>query len=334
MSTRPAGTPGGASSRSAMRLGAIDVGSNTVRLLVADVIGGGRWRIADQDQTITRLGENLARTGALGDAPMARTLAAVRDYVARGARLGASEIRIVATSAVREASNGRAFAAAVEQATGQRVNVVSGEVEARLTLLGVGHGLGRLSGLVLTFDIGGGSTEYVLSEGDAIRSMISLRLGVVPLAERFPFPGIADPKLYRELYDEVRRRLGLELPEAIRSARVAHLIGTAGTVTALAALDLGLLRYDPDRVQGHVLSRATVERLLGRLCGLSVGERAELPCLEPGRADLIIPGTAIVMATLDQIGIDELRVSEFGLREGVIVDAIEAHDGSRPGDPS
>ena len=102
-------------------------------------------------------GENLARTGALGDAPMARTLAAVRDYVARGARLGASEIRIVATSAVREASNGRAFAAAVEQATGQRVNVVSGEVEARLTLLGVGHGLGRLSGLVLTFDIGGGA---------------------------------------------------------------------------------------------------------------------------------------------------------------------------------
>jgi exopolyphosphatase/guanosine-5'-triphosphate,3'-diphosphate pyrophosphatase len=313
-----------------MRLCAIDIGSNTVRLLVADVSGGGTWRIADQDQTITRLGENLARTGALGDTPMARTLAAVRDYVARGSRLGAREIRIVATSAVREASNGRAFAAAVEQATGRRVDVVSGEVEARLTLLGVRHGFGRLSGLVLTFDIGGGSTEYVLSEGDAIQSMISLRLGVVPLAERFPFPGVADPSLYRELYDEVRRRLGSELPEAIRSARVAHLIGTAGTVTALAALDLGLLRYDPDRVQGHVLSRATVERLLRRLCGLTVGERAALPCLEPGRADLIIPGTAIVLATLEQIGIDGLRVSEFGLREGVLVDAIEARDGSRP----
>jgi exopolyphosphatase/guanosine-5'-triphosphate,3'-diphosphate pyrophosphatase len=330
MSTRPAGTAGGASSLSAMRLCAIDIGSNTVRLLVADVIGGGGWRIADQDQTITRLGENLARTGALGEAPMSRTLVAVSDYVARGTRLGASDIRIVATSAVREASNGRAFAAAVERATGRRVDVVSGEVEARLTLLGVRHGLSGLSGLVLTFDIGGGSTEYVLSEGATIRSMISLRLGVVPLAERFPFPGAADPALYRDLYDEVRRRLGRQLPEAIRSARVAHLVGTAGTVTALAALDLGLLRYDPDRVQGHVLSRAAIERLLGRLCGLTVGERAALPCLEPGRADLIIPGTAIVMATLDQIGIDQLRVSEFGLREGVIVDAIEARDGSRP----
>ena len=331
MSRRPAGAPGGASSLSAMRLCAIDVGSNTVRLLVADVLDGATWRLADQDQTITRLGVNLARTGALGDTPMARTLAAVSGYVERAARRGASDIRIVATSAVREASNGRVFAAAVERATGRRVDVVSGEVEARLTLLGVRHGLGQLSGPVLTFDIGGGSTEYVLAEGETIRSTISLRLGVVPLAERFPFPGVVPRSSYRDLYDEVRRRLERELPEAIRSARVAHLVGTAGTVTALAALDLGLVRYDSDRVQGHVLTRAAVEGLLERLCALTVGERASLPCLEPGRADLIIPGTAIVMATLDQIGIGELRVSEYGLREGVLVDAIEGHHGSRPG---
>ena len=112
---------------------------------------------------------------------------------------------------------------------------------------------------------------------------------------------------------------------------MTHLIGTAGTVTALAALHLGLVRYDPERVQGHVLDRATVERLLDRLCELTVAERAVLPCLEPGRADLIIPGTAIVMATLDRIGIDALRVSDYGLREGVLVDAIEVAHGSRPG---
>jgi len=144
MSARPAGSPGGASSLSAMRLCAIDVGSNTVRLLVADAMGT-TWRIADQDQTITRLGENLARSGMLGEAPMARTLAAVSDYVERGTRLGARDIRIVATSAVREASNGRVFAAAVERATGRRVDVVSGEAEARLTLRGVRHGLGALT---------------------------------------------------------------------------------------------------------------------------------------------------------------------------------------------
>src|SRR5262249_58904477 len=132
-------------------------GSTTWWLRVAYVPGRASWRIADQDQTIPRLGENLARTGCLGEAPMARTLAAIRDYVDRAARLGAHDIRIVATSAVREASNGRDFAAAVERATGRRVDVVSGEVEARLTLRGVRHGLGAMPGPLLTFDIGCGS---------------------------------------------------------------------------------------------------------------------------------------------------------------------------------
>ncbi|PYN77630.1 MAG: exopolyphosphatase [Candidatus Rokuibacteriota bacterium] len=315
-----------------MRVSTIDVGSNTVRLLVADVTDSGTWRVVDQDQTITRLGEGLARTGGLGEAPMARTLAVVDGYVERGVRLGARDIYIVATSAVREASNGRAFAAAVEHATGQRVEVVSGEAEARLTLRGVRFGLGPLRGPVLTFDIGGGSTEYVLADDDVIQSMVSLRLGVVPLAERFSFPGAVDSRRYRALYDEVRAHLGRELPETIRTARIAHLVGTAGTVTALAALDLGLAHYDPERVQGHRLTRTTIERLSARLGGLTLGERAALPCLEPGRADLIIPGIAIVVATLDQIGLETLRVSEYGLREGILVDAIEGrHRRATPG---
>ena len=196
---------------------------------------------------------------------MARTLAAIRAYVERGVGLGARDIHIVATSAVREASNGRAFASAIEAATGRRVDVVSGETEARLTLRGVRCALGALAGSVLTFDIGGGSTEYVLADGDSIRSMASLRLGVVPLAERFPFPGPVDAPRYRALCDEIRGRLDGELPAAIRTARVRHLVGTAGTVTTLAALDLGLVRYDETRVQGHVLSRAAVDRLAARL---------------------------------------------------------------------
>jgi exopolyphosphatase/guanosine-5'-triphosphate,3'-diphosphate pyrophosphatase len=313
-----------------MRLATIDVGSNTIRLLVADVPGAATWRVADQDQTVTRLGEGLARSGALSEAAMARTLTVVHGYVERARRLGAREIHIVATSAVRESPNGRAFAAAIEAATGQRVEVVSGEVEARLTLQGVRQGLGTLTGPVLVFDIGGGSTEYVLAEGDAIRAMTSLRLGVVPLAERFSFPGPVDEPRYRALYDEIRARLGQEIPESIRAARVAHLVGTAGTVTTLAALDLGLSRYDAARVQGHRLDRPTIAGLATRLGRLTVGERAALPCLEPGRADLIIPGVAIVVATLDTFGIEALRVSDYGLREGILVDAVDRARRSRP----
>src|SRR5439155_1480643 len=206
-------------------------------------VGPETWKIVDARQTVTRLGEGLAAAGALGDAPMARTLAVVSDYVARAERLAAARVRMVATSAVREATNGRAFVAAVERATGRR--------------------------------------------------------------ER-------------------------ELPPTIRGARLAHLVGTAGTVTTLAALDLDLVEYDPQRVQGHRLSRAAVERLLGRLGCLPVAARAALPCLEPGRADLIIPGIAIVTATLDAFGLDTLVVSDWGLREGMVAEALEARHEPRP----
>ena len=254
---------------------------------------------------------------------MASTLAVVKAYVARARGFGAGDVRIVATSAVRQASNGRSFAEALGIATGRPVDVVSGDEEARLTVRGVRQGLGPLSGPVLTFDIGGGSTEYVLSEDDAIRSMISLRLGVIPLAERFPFPKGIDGEHYRVLLGDVRAQLARDLPAAIRTATVAHLVGTAGTVTTLAALDLGLEHYDPERVQGHALSREAVHRLLERLGALPVAERAALPCLDPGRADLIIPGIAIVMATLEEVGLETLRVSDYGLREGLLVEAIE-----------
>lgn len=307
-----------------MRVSTIDVGTNTVRLLVADVEGPGAWRVVAQHQTVTRLGEGLAAAGALGEAPMARTLAAVAEYVARGSGLGAGDVRIVATSAVRDAANGRAFADAVERATGRRVQVVSGEDEARLMLRGVRSGLGRLDGRVVVFDIGGGSTEYILAEGERILAAVSLRLGVVPLAERFPFPARVDAEGWTRLLGEVRGRLAGELPAPLRGARPAHLVGTAGTVTTLAALDLGLARYDPARVQGHALSRAAVERRLAHLGALSVAARAALPCLEPGRADLIVPGIAIVLATLDAVGADGLVVSDSGLREGILAAVADA----------
>ncbi len=177
---------------------------------------------------------------------------------------------------------------------------------------------------MVVFDIGGGSTEYILAESERVSATVSLRLGVVPLAERYPFPTpVARPR-YEALLREIATQLERELPGEILRARPAHLVGTAGTVTTLAALDLGLQRYDAGRVQGHRLSRAAIERLGERLGALTVAERAALPCLEPGRADLIIPGVAIVVATLECLGVDALTVSDSGLREGILAAAADA----------
>jgi exopolyphosphatase/guanosine-5'-triphosphate,3'-diphosphate pyrophosphatase len=304
-----------------MRVATIDLGSNTVRLLVADVEAARRsWRVVEADQRVTRLGEGLAASGRLGPVPAGRTAAAVREYVERARRAGAQRVAIVATSAVREAANGRDFAVALERATGEPVRIVSGDEEAELTLAGVLAGLDDASGAeTLVFDIGGGSTEYILARGGEPLAAVSLRLGVVELAERYPFPGRVDWPRYDVLRAEVARRLATELPARIRTAAPGRLVGTAGTATTLAALDLGLTTYDPGRVQGHVLARTAVERLRDRLGGLTVAERGALPCLEPGRADLIVAGVAIVQATLEITGTRAMVVSDWGLREGILV---------------
>ncbi len=306
-----------------MRLATIDLGSNTVRLLVADVDPGARgWRVVETAQRVTRLGEGLTASGRLGHAPAERTTAVVAEYVARARRASAERVVIVATSAVREAANGREFAAALERATGERVTVVSGDQEAALTLAGVLGGLtdgGEPGADTLVFDIGGGSTEYILARGREPIAAVSLRLGVVDLAERYPFPGRVDWPRYGAMHAEIARRLAGELPAEILGSRPGRLVGTAGTATTLAALDLGLREYDPARVQGHALARGAIEALLARLAALTVAERGALPCLEPGRADLIVCGTAIVLATMELTGYGRMVVSDWGLREGILV---------------
>jgi exopolyphosphatase/guanosine-5'-triphosphate,3'-diphosphate pyrophosphatase len=306
-----------------MRLATIDLGTNTVRLLVVDVSSTGRWHSIVQDQRVTRLGESLTASGRLGDVPMARTAGVVTEYVRQATDAGASAVRIVATSAVREAANGRDFATALEHATGQAIEIVSGGDEARLTIRGIVAGLGASPETLLAFDIGGGSTEYILARAGRVETAVSLRLGVVPLTERHPFPARVDGARYRAMESAIRDRLRRELPGALRSSGARHLVGTAGTVTTLAALDLGLTTYDAGRVQGHRLSRAVIETLRDRLCALTQDERAALPCLEPGRADLIVPGVAIVLASLDVTQTEAVVVSDWGLREGIMAEAID-----------
>ena len=306
----------------ASRLATVDLGTNTVRLLVVEA-AGGRWRTLHQTQRVTRLGEGQAAAGRLLPEPMRRTAAAVTEFAQAARRLGATRLRIVATSAVREAANRAEFVAALEAQAGEPVEVVSGEEEARLALQGVASGLPDLGESFVLFDIGGGSTEFVRARAGRAAAAVSLRLGVVPLAEAWSEPGPVRWDRFAQMRAGIERQLAAEVPPTIAAAGAGELVGTAGTVTTLAALDPGLAAYDADRVNGHRLTRAAVERALARLGGLPVADRGRLPCLEPGRADLIIPGIAICLAALARFGREQLVVSDRGLREGLLCELLE-----------
>ena len=205
----------------------------------------GRWRSVHQTQAITRLGEGLAATGQLGEPAMIRTIAVVADFCRRAEAQGAREILIVATSAVREALNREEFLDRVERSVGHPVEVVPGEEEVRLALLGVLDGLPDLPGSFVLFDIGGGSTEFALVRDRRVAAAVSLPFGVVPLAERYATAGPVDWSRYAEIKQAIRSRLGDGLRGFAAASRPVHLVGTAGTVTTLAALDQELRVYDP-----------------------------------------------------------------------------------------
>ncbi|MBI2524800.1 MAG: Ppx/GppA family phosphatase [Candidatus Rokubacteria bacterium] len=304
------------------RLATIDLGTNTVRLLVAEA-QGQQWRWLLERQRVTRLGQGQAAAGRLCEVPMARTLEVMAEFVAAAEGLGAAPIRIVATSAVRDAPNGGDFAERVRAVTRHAVEILSGEQEARLTLLAVRRSLPWIPEPFVLVDIGGGSTELVLCREGGAAAAVSLSLGVVPLTEEFMDAGAVDGRRLGQMRRAIVDRLAHEVPAAIAAAGALALVGTAGTVTALAALDLGLPAYDADRVHGHRLTRPAVERLLARLGGLTLEERSRLPCLEPGRADVLIAGIAICLAAMDRLGSDSLVVSDRGLREGILCEMLE-----------
>jgi exopolyphosphatase/guanosine-5'-triphosphate,3'-diphosphate pyrophosphatase len=311
----------------ARRLATVDLGTNTVRLLVVeagDEGSDGAWHALHQTQRVTRLGEGQAGAGRLLPEPMRRTAAAVAEFARAARGLGATRVRIVATSAVREAANRGEFVARLEAESGESVEVVSGEDEARLTLKGVTSGLSGLGDSFVLFDIGGGSTEFVLARGGGVAAAVSLRLGVVPLVEEWGDPGPVRWDRFARMRRAIERRLAAEVPDAIAAAGEGELVGTAGTVTTLAALDLGLPAYDAARVHGHRLAHAAVERELARLGALSVADRGRLPCLEPGRADVIIPGIAICLAAMARVRRAHVVVSDRGLREGILAELLEA----------
>ena len=311
-----------------MRVAAVDLGTNSTRLLVADVEDGRLDEVARRLK-ITRLGEGVDERKRLLPAPIARVRNVLTDFRREAERLGAERTLAVATSAVRDAENGEAFLGEVEWSYGFQTRLLSGDEEAQLTFRGVSTGR-DVAEDTLVIDIGGGSTELVVGRPDGLRFHDSLDLGAVRLTERFLH---SDPSADDELdacAAAVRGLLDERVPQEVRPQTA---IGVAGTITSIAALDLGLAEYDPDRVHGHRLSREGVVTQLERLASLPLAERREIPALDPDRAPVIVAGTVILREVLDHFDLDGLEASERDILDGAALEAAalpEPEEGPAP----
>jgi exopolyphosphatase/guanosine-5'-triphosphate,3'-diphosphate pyrophosphatase len=310
-----------------MRIATIDIGTNCVLLLVAETEGGALRPVIER-ATITRLGEGVDRNRRLLPEACERTLACLSDYGRTLRELGVAHLDAVGTSAMRDAAGGEQFVARATDALGVAPRVIDGNEEARLTFAGALSGL-PVSGKEMVFDIGGGSTEIVVGEcgpgGRAIASAVSLDIGSVRLFERHVR---RDPPTLDELQN-VERDIASALSGAPKPEPGATLVGVAGTVTQLAALDLELTQYDAARVHGSRLALSAVDRLATQLASQSVAGRRALPGMEPARADVIVVGSAIARAVLHWSHAEELIVSDRGVRWGLAEEL--AARGSRVG---
>jgi exopolyphosphatase / guanosine-5'-triphosphate,3'-diphosphate pyrophosphatase len=298
-----------------MRVAALDLGTNTTRLLVADVVDGTLTEV-HRETRITRLGEGVDARRRLLPVPIARVRNALSDYRRTLESLNAERSLLVATSAVRDAENGEAFLGEIEWSYGFTTRLLSGEEEAAMTVGGVGSGRAPTPG-TLILDIGGGSTELIVDDFHD-----SLELGSVRQTERYLHSDPPEPRELADCATSVRSLLAEHVPDDVR-ARVTAAIGVAGTVTTLAALDLGLDAYDRERVHGHRLTRDGAREQLERLASLPLSERRELPAMEPERAPVIVAGALILTEVLDYFGLDAIEVSEHDILDGAAFAATE-----------
>ena len=303
---------------------ALDLGTNNCRLLIARPAEDG-FVVVDAFSRIVRLGEGLATSGELSEAAMDRAVSALSVCSDKLRRRRVSLVRSVATEACRRASNGREFVQRVYRETGIALEIISAEQEARLAVLGCHALLEPGEGNALVFDIGGGSTELILIDAGQspprVIDWFSAPWGVVSLTETEPHVGHDRDGLLTS-YARMRGRVADSFAQfAARlqpDARPGRLLGTSGTVTTLASVHLDLPSYDRRQIDGLIVPVAAMRDISTRLAGMSVSERAELPCIGQERADLVVAGCAILDAILDIWPAERLGVADRGIREGIL----------------
>ncbi len=293
---------------------AIDIGTNSVLLVIAAASPTGPRPLLER-ASITRLGEGVDRSHALSAPAALRTLECLRGYADDLRAYGSPALDVVGTSALRDARGAEAFLDEAQRLLGERPRVIDGNEEAELTFRGALSGL-SIGGAVLVFDVGGGSTELILGDANERRidQRLSLDIGSVRLTERHLR---GDPPSESEL-SAVVRDAEAALTRAPRANGVVTLVGVAGTVTTVKAIELGLEPYDVALVHGATLTRSSVERVCSDLARLTLAQRRNLPGLQPKRADVIVAGSIIVREVLKRFGASELVVSDRGVRFGLL----------------
>jgi len=309
------------------RFASIDVGSNTLRLLLAEKIEQDHFYPLRVERIITRLGGNFAGEKNLDENSMGRTLAALRSFADLLSKEKVEAVFSVATGVIREARNGREFIERARKETGLPLRLISGEEEACLMLKGVLYSLNDKSATYLITDLGGWSTEIIWVEQALAKKIKSVGLGAVALCENFLKH---DPPRKRELalMDEHIKRMIGEIRAEFEKEGLAgdqypsNLIGTAGTMTTLAAIDQKLLIYDPQKVNNHWITLSRLKSIFKKIISLPLSQRLIIPGLEKGREDLIVAGAAIAICIMEVFTLRELVVIDTGLLEGILLDGI------------
>jgi exopolyphosphatase/guanosine-5'-triphosphate,3'-diphosphate pyrophosphatase len=304
------------------RIAAIDQGTNSIRLLVAEPSDGGFTELA-RDMVITRLGQDVDATGELDAVALERTIGVLDRFCRRASALGCERIRVAATSAVRDASNADEFAAAVRERAGSELEVIGGEKEARLSYLGATSGLHASGGPFFVLDIGGGSTEFVVGRHPGVpEHAVSTKLGSVRMTERFVRSDPPDPAELDAIRAEVDRIIASEVEPTVPVKDARTLIAVAGTATTTQAVTLGLEVHDPERIHRSWLTLTDAEGTLARFASMTNAERAAIPVMPPGRGDVITAGAAILASLIRRFGFDRVLVSETDILDGLVIELL------------
>jgi len=300
------------------RLGAIDIGTNTALLLLAEVKADEIIPIYEEEQ-IVRLGEGVDENRNLKDAAIARVVAAVEEYAEIAKEHKTAELIISGTSAVRDAANRSVLIEQIREKTGIEMRVLTGDEEAKLTHRGALSNKTKLDGKILMFDIGGGSTEFISGTRDEIKQTVSLDIGSVRLTERF----VKHDPIAADEFAAIQNFVKTQLQPVLKDWQLnsEHFIGVAGTITTLAAMRLQMRDYDSGRIDGLELRRTDIENMIEMLKSKTLAERQVIPGLKPKRADVILAGALILFEAMNHFRFEKMRVSDRGLRYGLLLDS-------------